>query len=293
MILVTGGTGTTGYFVICELLRRGIAVRAFTRLSSAKRLENLEIEIALGDLADIDSLGRAVEGVRGIIHTACTFKNAGIDQAAMSALLDAWKEGPFVFVSSVDVYGAPLYLPLDEIHPLNSTGTDYGDGKVRCEALLRTKAEQCGRTDWSILRPPHIWGPHHSCAKKIVQQYQKIWAGEAVPLASPTAKHKLPLGDGWIDARELGWVAAECLERPLTEAANIVNSHFTWEELYQELIQLTGSMSIIEPSSDVTGIYAVAWQYDGSRLVEHLGFQPKYNWRDTLAEAVSLLMLSS
>ena len=56
-------------------------------------------------------------------------------------LLDAWTHGPFVFVSSLDVYGAPQQIPIGEDHPLveNAGGYDQGDltgyayGKVLCE----------------------------------------------------------------------------------------------------------------------------------------------------------------
>ncbi len=290
MILVTGGTGTTGHFVIRELLSRGLDVRVLVRPSSVGNLDCFDVDIALGDLADVDSLKRAADGVSGIIHTACTFTDSKVDQAGLTALLDSWQDGPFVLISSVDVYGTPEYLPLDENHPLNSTGTNYGRNKVQCEAILKNKIEQTGRTDWSIVRPPQIWGPHLSCAEKIVRHYQPIWAGQAIDLAVPKEENAPTPGDGWIDARELAWIAAECLAKPLNKAVNVFNSHFTWRELYQELIKLTGSVSVIEPkpSSEVYSIYAHAWQYNRDSLEEHLDFQPIYDWRETLAKVVSI-----
>ena len=76
----------------------------------------------------------------------------------MKTLLDAWNEGPFVFISSVDVYGYPEWVPVTEDHPLDATYSDYAGGKVHCEALLRQVAGERGRDDFCILRPPHIWG---------------------------------------------------------------------------------------------------------------------------------------
>jgi len=289
MILVTGATGTTGSFVIRELLNRGLSVRAFVRPSSVKKLDGLNVDIALGELADGDSLKRAVKGVSGIVHTACTFTDSRVDQAGLRALLDGWQDGPFVLISSVDVYGAPEYLPLDEDHPLNSTGTNYGINKVRCENILRTKVKQTNRNDWSIIRPPQIWGAHPSCAEKIARHYKPIWHGEPIDLAIPQGENAPTPGDAWIDARELAWIAAECLKKPVNKAINVFNSHFTWRELYQELINLINSKSPIKPrpSSEVRGIYAYAWTYNRDSLVEHLGFKSTYDWRKTLAEVIA------
>lgn len=289
MILVTGGTGTTGSFVIRELLDRGFSVRALVRPTSVRKLAGLNVEIVLGDLADADSLKKATEGVSGIVHAACTFTDSQVDQAGLRALLNGWKNGSFVLISSVDVYGVPQYLPLDENHPLNSTGTNYGINKVRCEAILKNQVSQNARTGWSIIRPPQIWAPHPSCAEKIVRHYKPIWSGKTIGLAT-NEKNTLTPGDAWIDARELAWIAAECLEKPVNKAINVFNSHFTWRELYQELIELTSSESLIEPkpSSEVYGIYAHTWQYKRDSLVEHLGFQATYDWRETLAEVVAI-----
>src|SRR5262245_61826441 len=73
MILVTGGTGQTGQFVIQELRRRGRALRVLARPHSAAQVSEPGVEVALGDLADRDSLRRAIAGVSGVVHTACTF----------------------------------------------------------------------------------------------------------------------------------------------------------------------------------------------------------------------------
>ena len=290
MILVTGATGTTGSFVIRELLNRGLSVRALVRPSSAKKLNGLNVDIALGDLADGDSLKRAVKEVSGIVHTACTFKDSQVDQSALRALLDGWQDGSFVLISSVDVYGAPESLPLTENHPLNSTGTNYGNNKVQCETILRNKVEHPDRNGWSIIRPPQIWGLHSNCAEKLVRHYKAIWNGEPIDLAMPNGKNAPIPGDAWIDARELAWIVAECLEKPLNKAVNVYNSHFTWRELYQELITLISSESLLapKPSSEVYGIYAYAWQYNRDILVEHLGFKSIYDWRETLAGVVAI-----
>ena len=50
--------------------------------------QTLNVEIAVGDLTDLDSLRRPCDGVSGILHTSCTFTNTNVDIAAMQAMVD-------------------------------------------------------------------------------------------------------------------------------------------------------------------------------------------------------------
>lgn len=287
MILVTGGTGITGSFVIEELKARGVPVRALARPQSAEVVRKMGVQVVLGDLSDRESLLRAALGVTGIIHVACTFQDSQVDIAAMEALLDAWDQGPFVFISSVDVYGYPQKIPISEEHRF-APPSDYGKGKVLCEKQLQIVAQAQGRHDWSILRPPHIWGPHPRCYGKIKRRHPEVWAGEAVVLAGATAEEAAQFGDDWIDARELAWASVECLTRPLAGAANAINNHFTWPEFFTELIRLTGSSSQIEYGGTVPQFYSQKWRYTNERLNTHLNYEPSRTWQETLAEVIAL-----
>jgi nucleoside-diphosphate-sugar epimerase len=293
MILVTGGTGMAGSFIVRELQRRGQAVRVLARAESQQIARDLGVELALGDLADIESVRRAAQGVSGIIHVACTFTQPDLDSAAMQALLDHWDSGAFVFVSSTDVYGYTHELPATEAHPLDPAYSSYGGGKVRCEALLQDAAAARGRQDFSILRPPHIWGPHPKCRERLINA--RIIAGQPVVLPGATPDEWAQFGDDWVDTREFAWAAAECLTKPLGRAANAITSHFLWQEVYAELIRLAGSSSVIEHKAldaiteeelPNAPFYAQTWRFSGARLEQQLGFRPSHRWQDTLAEIV-------
>ena len=69
--LVTGATGCVGANVAAALIERGYAVRAMHRpTSSLDALEELEVELAPGDVLDPDSLGQAMAGCRLVFHVA-------------------------------------------------------------------------------------------------------------------------------------------------------------------------------------------------------------------------------
>ena len=74
MILVTGGTGFLGAYIIKELLEKGYSVRALRRspkLPSFIPSAILEkAEWMEGDVLDVVSLEEAMKGVEAVIHAA-------------------------------------------------------------------------------------------------------------------------------------------------------------------------------------------------------------------------------
>lgn len=293
MFLVTGGTGMLGSFVVRELQNRDQQVRVLARPNSLEVARGMGVEVFPGDLSDTDSLRQAMIGVSGVIHAACTMSQEDTDIAAMSVLLDGWEQGAFVYISSVDVYGYPDWMPVTEAHSLQPSSA-YGRGKVACERLLQDAAASKCREDYSILRPPHIWGPHPKSLQWIA--VSRVFQGLPVVLPGATEAEWSQYGDAWIDARELAWIVAECLDRPLGEPANAINSHFIWHDFFDELIRQTGSKSVLEHRSlDKIGenvlpnksFYAQTWRYSGERLEMRLGFRSSRRWQDTLAEIVT------
>ena len=69
MILVTGGTGFLGSYIVDELLQRGEKVRLLAR-NSGKVSPREGVDIAEGDLLDRVALAQALEGVDRVIHAA-------------------------------------------------------------------------------------------------------------------------------------------------------------------------------------------------------------------------------
>jgi dihydroflavonol-4-reductase len=73
--LVTGASGFVGSAVVRSLLDRGETVRAFVRPSSDRRnLENIHVDIQVGDLRDRASLDRAMQGCDTVFHVAADYR---------------------------------------------------------------------------------------------------------------------------------------------------------------------------------------------------------------------------
>ena len=90
-VLVTGATGTVGSAVVSELGERGATVRAFVRdPGKAAAILGEDVELAVGDLGDPESVRRALDGVDRVF-LACAnvpgqigYESNAIDAAAQA-----------------------------------------------------------------------------------------------------------------------------------------------------------------------------------------------------------------
>lgn len=64
-ILVTGATGRVGQHLVAQLVKRNANVRVLTRTPAKVKFDDA-VEVAQGDLLDIDSLRQAFKGVRSL-----------------------------------------------------------------------------------------------------------------------------------------------------------------------------------------------------------------------------------
>ncbi len=71
MILITGGTGFIGHYIVNELLEAGHELRLLVRNPEGRKFPwQSMVEIVEGDVLDLYSLERAMEGVDYVIHAA-------------------------------------------------------------------------------------------------------------------------------------------------------------------------------------------------------------------------------
>ena len=136
-ILVTGGTGFTGSYVVPRLLREGTQVRCLVRATSITRgLPLDQIELVEGDFAATASLDRAFDGCSALVNIASLgFGDAPaiVDAAVRAGIRRA------VFVSTTAIF----------------TTLDASSKAVRLAAEDAVRRSGLGYT---ILRPTMIYG---------------------------------------------------------------------------------------------------------------------------------------
>jgi dihydroflavonol-4-reductase len=129
--LVTGATGFIGSHVARRLLRRGDRVRILARNSSRKsNIEAFGCEVVIGDIKDLNSMLRCVQGCGRVYHVAADYRlwaknpkeiydsNVGGTRNLLSACCEAGV-GKVIYTSSVGTIGMHHDgAPADEASPV-------------------------------------------------------------------------------------------------------------------------------------------------------------------------------
>ena len=148
-VLVTGATGYIGSAVVRVLLEKGEAVRCLVRqTSNLRNLEGLEVELAFGDICDIESIRHALSDCEKVFHLAALYANwlpnpgrmYQVNEEGTRNVLSACQElqiKKVVYCSSVAALGAHGKNPADETarFNLNTTGDHYYISKYRAEQI--------------------------------------------------------------------------------------------------------------------------------------------------------------
>lgn len=290
-VLVTGGTGGVGAFVLRELAAQGRPVLALARPESAHLVAGDGVEVVEGDLTDLDGLRAAVESADAVIHAACTFTRPEVDVAAMEAMVAAWSRGPFVFVSSVDAYGKPADRQVVEDAASQQPLSAYGRAKLDCEQLLLRAAGTEGRGGASVVRSPIVWGPHDRLRDQLRwgatgMLYQAALAGDPIQVPGPGAEGHDWYGAPWVHASALARAVTACLDTPVHGTANAVSGHVGWADLAAELGRLLGTDSEISLVDRVHPDLDHRWHYRSDRLATSLAERPGEDWQSVLATMI-------
>lgn len=173
-VAVTGATGYVGRFVVAELQRQDVQVRALVRPQSERGGFAQPIEWITGDLCANESLAALVQGADAVVHLAYAHapgRYRGGEGDDLAAWLDANVDGSlrllmaaqaagverFVFLSSRAVFSQTLPgRVLDETHP-TSPDTHYGAYKVAVEGFLRSFAHVAGMKTCAV-RATGVYG---------------------------------------------------------------------------------------------------------------------------------------
>jgi UDP-glucose 4-epimerase len=178
-ILVIGGAGFIGSFVVSELLKHPvkevIIYDNFARGKKSNVAESLRDPRCTlypkgGDVRDIDLLDDAMYGVDGVVHLAAMWLLHCKDFPRTAFHVNI--EGTFnvleacvrndvkrlVYSSSASVYGDAVEVPMTENHPFNNRNF-YGATKIAGEAMCRAYHDRYGLS-YVGLRYMNVYGPH-------------------------------------------------------------------------------------------------------------------------------------
>jgi nucleoside-diphosphate-sugar epimerase len=172
-VLVTGGTGFLGNWLVRRLIAEGYPVRVLARkLSKIDHLNAMGVEIFFGDVADLESLTAAFQGIDLVLHAAAD--TAGNAKAGELSTIQGTKNiidlsrrfavRKLVYVSSCSVYGVADYKEGDVVTEESSLERfperrgHYSLAKLKAEQIV-TEAMADKNLPIVCLRPGTYFGP--------------------------------------------------------------------------------------------------------------------------------------
>jgi nucleoside-diphosphate-sugar epimerase len=274
-VLITGGAGKVGQWLVHELVARdGYEITVLDRTPGPERGD---VKYLLGDIEDLGEVIEAMAGVDAVIHLAA-IHNPNIATASVTYQTNvigtfnvhhaAFRLGVrrVVSASSNAVVGwsygenfMPDYLPIDEDHPLRPVDV-YGLSKETGETIARSYTRKGLET--VVLRPSGVVSPAEL-------QQMKEDGGRR-----PTGFQAY----SYIDARDLAVAFRLALERPITSGTIlfvVANDSTIREPLCEVYPRVMASIGDI-----ANGLTGSKGAYSNLRAKQLLGWQPVYSWRD-------------
>jgi NAD dependent epimerase/dehydratase len=239
-VLVTGAGGFIGGHLVARLVREGAQVRALCRYNSRNDRGTLDwfgpdvtadVEVQLGELRDIESVTRAVQGTQVVFHLGAqiaipysyvnprdyfevnTLGSLNVAQAALTA------GARVVHTSTSEVYGTAQVVPITEEHPLEPQ-SPYAASKMAADKLMDS-FHRSFELPVTVLRPFNTYGPHQSARAVIPTIISQALAGGKVRLGSLDPRRDLT----YVEDTVAGFVAAATHDAALGRTVQLGTDH--------------------------------------------------------------------
>jgi nucleoside-diphosphate-sugar epimerase len=145
-VAVTGATGFVGAATLKRLREDGWCVRALARRAQAEQPSVVWVAGALDDLASLEKL---CDGADAVLHIA------GVVNAPDAAGFEAGNvAGTANILSATKNQGVKRFVHVSSLAAREPALSLYGASKAKAEKLVATSL-----LDWTIVRPPGIFGP--------------------------------------------------------------------------------------------------------------------------------------
>ena len=308
-VLVIGGAGFIGGFVVSELLKEPVKEVIIYDNFSRGKMDNIEESLEDprcsiypygGDVRETDVLDTAMEGIDYVFHLAAMWllhckdypRTAfDVNIAGTFNVLEACVKHnvkKLIYSSSASVYGDAVEVPMTEEHPFNNKNF-YGATKISGEAMCTAFNDRYGLSVIG-LRYMNVYGPgqdQHAVYSGVVPiMLNKIEAGE-----SPTIN-----GDG---SQAYDFIYVEDVARANVAALKSDKDHGFYNvgtEVQTTIRELCDTILELK-NSDLKVTYIPYSEDDARQLVqnrigsarkarEEIGFSYKYSLREGLQKLI-------
>jgi UDP-glucose 4-epimerase len=300
-VLVTGGAGFIGSYLIPALLDRGCSVTVFDLAAEPAALAAIRdrIDYIRGDLGSPADLYRAMMTCRpaGVFHLGAVLagpceenplRGFQVNFGSTQVLLDACvtqQVRKFFMISSISVFGRDAAEPVPDHAPKNPE-TVYGQTKLASEHLMQWYARKHD-LDTRALRFTWVFGPGRTTG--ITALYSSlildaIARGEAITIPNPDERGDWLYVKDAVKAILMLW-EAETVRRRIFNIAGGVHP-------IREVVDIALK---IRPHADVTfgrsgaGLSPYPAAYDDAEARNELGWKPDYTIETAVAEHLKIV----
>jgi UDP-glucose 4-epimerase len=308
-ILVIGGAGFIGSFVVKELLTSDVGKVIIYDNFTRGKLKNIEGSLKDsrcdiykngGDIRDVDLLNDAMKGVDYVFHLAAMwllhckdFPRTAfhVNIEGTFNILEACvnnKIKKLIYSSSASVYGDTVEIPMTESHPFNNRNF-YGATKIAGEAMCRAFYDRYG-LNYIGLRYMNVYGPN--------QDQNAAYTGVIPIMLNKIDANEPPAinGDGsqaydFIYVEDVARFNLLAMKSDKTDEFFNVGTEVqtTIKELCDLIFKLTNSnlkVRFIPYSDDDARQFVKNRIGSNKKSFEHLGFIPKYNLQKGLEKLI-------
>ncbi len=305
-VLVTGAGGFIGSHLVERLLAEGAQVRTFIRYNSRGDLgllrmlskEDLSrLEIIAGDLQDEAAVRKAVEGSQVVFHLGAMISipysyRHPVEVAKTNVIgtlnvLMACRDSKverLIHISSSEVYGTALQVPISESHPLQGQ-SPYSASKIGADKLAESFF--CAfELPVVTVRPFNTYGPRQSTRAVIPVIITQALTQDTIRLGNLETIRDFTFVkdtvDGMVKAAQVPGIEGQVLNLGTGQEIKI-------GELARKIIARSGRR--VEIVTDIQRLRPHASEVlrllsDNSLAVKSLGWQPSVSLDDGLAQTM-------
>jgi UDP-glucose 4-epimerase len=302
-ILVTGGAGFIGSYLVEELLKlspRQIRIVDNFMRGSEENMINFrnhqDVSFVVGDIRDENLMNRLIEGCDFVFHMAALRINAcaaspaeGFDVMLkatfqLAQLCVKHKVKKIIYSSSASVYGLAQHFPTPETDNPYNNQTFYGAAKLWGEQLFRSYKFMFG-LDYVALRYFNAYGPRMDTDGKYTEVMIK-WLDCIRDGRSPAI-----YGDGstsmdFVYVRDIAKANVAALEADITDDSfNIGNQEETSLSQLLDVLLSVNNSKLLPEYKEENSINPVSRRLaDISKGKKLLGFMPSVSLQQGMKE---------
>jgi UDP-glucose 4-epimerase len=301
-VMVTGGLGVNGAWVVREFLGRGHEVSVLEKRDDTSLIEDVasRVEVVVGDICDAEQLTASVLRLRpdSVVHLAALVDCERLPQTAVAVNVNGtanvaaaavaagvqrivYTSSKAVYAPATGQFGHPAYAPIAEHEHLGPVGM-YGITKAAGEQVLAWYGRNTG-VECVSLRFGTVFGPGR------LQRHEGPINTYSSMIELPASGRSFTLDHGGDEGDDLVYVldvadaiatVALAPERLRHDAYNIAAGRVT------TLNDLADAVRTVVPDADLVvggGLnpmdqpapYYMA--LDGTRIAQELGWRPRFD----------------